>query len=375
MSRMRSKGLRLIRWPGIITMAMAVAGVVVVGGMISPAGAGEASGALPGHGTAPLKCGSSFNPYAYSRAAVSACGYQTFPRVAVHALPGGGSSYDYLVHGVRVRFYVPPRGFNPSTATNARLREYGFPVRPGAASAAGRWDAQMRGWKGAVTPPPFLTETHASADNVYTYNWSGYAVTGSHGSYTHAETWYVEPTYYGSACSTNAEVTWAGLGGYYGSGDGLGQDGTAHGVPGMGDHQAWWEIVPGYNIIPVNFYGHSGYLFDASTRWLGNGYRFYLYDYYSATTDAFDVSSGTYSGDSAEAIAERPTINGSFANLSNFGTMTFSASQANGVGMNNYSPNGTRHGLHMIDTSGTDMADPSGIGSNGYFTDTQHSCR
>ena len=28
----------------------------------------------------------------------------------------------------------------------------------------------------------------------------------------------------------------------------------------------------------------------------------------------------------------------------------------------------------MIDTSGNDMADPSGIGSAGYFTDTQHSC-
>ena len=71
-----------------------------------------------------------------------------------------------------------------------------------------------------------------------------------------------------------------------------------------------------------------------STRWLGNGYRFYLYDYGMGTTDAFNVSSSTYSSDSAEAIAERPTINGSFSNLSNFGTMTFSETQANGVGMN-----------------------------------------
>jgi Peptidase A4 family len=373
MSLTRSRVPGLARRAGTVTIPLAVAGVVIAGGLGSPAGARGA--AAPGPGAAPLNCDSSFNPYAHSRAAVSACGYPTFPRVAAHALPGGGTSYDYLVHGLRVRFYVPPKGFDPATAANARLSEYGFPTRPATDTAAKRWAAQMRAWKGAVTPPPFLAETRASADTVYTYNWSGYAVSGSHGTYTHAEAWYIEPTYYGSACSTNAEVTWAGLGGYNGSGDDLGQDGTGHGVPGMGNHQAWWEIVPGYNIVPVNFYGHSGYLFDASTRWLGNGYRFYLYDYYSATTDAFDVSSSTYSGDSAEAVAERPTINGSFSDLSNFGTLTFSETQANGVGFDQYSASGTRHGMHMIDTGGNDMADPSDIGSDGYFTDTQHSCQ
>lgn len=374
MRRIRSRRPTLTRRAGILTLSVVVASVATAAGLASPAGAGEAAGAVHGHSTAALNCHSSFNPYAYPRAAVSACGYQTFSRTAVHGLPGGGSRYDYRVHGVRVRFYVPPKGFNPSTASNAKLNEYGFPVRPAAAATEKIWNAQMRSWKGAVKPPPFLAESHASADTVYYYNWSGYAVTGSRGNYTHAEAWYIEPTYYSSACSTNAEVTWAGLGGYNGSGDALGQDGTAHGVPGVGNHQAWWEIVPGYNIVPVNFYGHNGDLFDASTRWLGNGYRFYLYDYGSGTTDAFDVSSSTYSGDSAEAIAERPTINGSFSNLSNFGTMTFSETQANGIGMDQYSASGTRHGIHMIDTSGNDMADPSGIGSAGYFTDTQHSC-
>jgi hypothetical protein len=368
MSRIRVKARRLA-----VTVAAAAALTVPLAAV---GGAAQAvSRAAHEPNTEPLKCGSSFNPYAYPRAAVSACGYQTFSRVATHALPGGGSSYDYLVHGLRVSFYVPPKGFNPSTATSAQLNEYGFPPRPAALTAAAKWDSQMHTWKGAVTPPPFLAETHASADSVTSTNWSGYAVTGSAGTYTHAEAWYIEPTYYGSVCSTNAEVTWAGLGGYYGSGDDLGQDGTGYGVPGMAAHQAWWEIVPGYDIVPVNFFGHSGYLFDASTRWLGDGYRFYLYDYESGTTDAFDVSSSTYSGDSAEAIAERPTINGSLSDLSNFETLTFDATQANGIGFNEYSPTGTRHGIHMIDTSGNDMADPSAIGSNGYFTDTQHSCQ
>lgn len=351
-----------------------VAAAVVAVPLTAVAGAAHATPQIShGRNTAKPKCDSSFNPYDYSRSAVSACGYQTFPLVTVQALPGGGSSYNYLVHGLKVSFLMPPKGFSPSTATNAKLNEYGFPARPNTVTAENKWDAQIRAWKGAATPPPFLAETHASADSVYASSWSGYAVTGSPGTYTHAETWYIEPTYYSSVCSTNAEVTWAGLGGY--SEDDLGQDGTGSGVPGMADHQAWWEIYPDYDIVPVDFFGHSGYLFDASTRWLGNAYRFFLYDYESGTTDAFDVSSSTYSGESAEAIAERPRINGSPSYLSNFGTLTFSAAQANNVGFDQYSPTGTRHGIHMIDANGNDMADPSGIGANGYFTDTQHSCQ
>ncbi len=347
-----------------ITRKLAVpAGVALVFSLvITPAGAVST----------PLHCNSSFDPYAYTQAAVSACGYRTFPLLAVNALPGGGSSYDYRVNGARVRFYVAPKGFDPSTATAAKLNEYGFPPRPTHADAAAlsRWQAQMEAWKGAVTPPPFLSETHVSNDSVTSPNWSGYAVTGSAGTYTHAEAWFIEPQYYSSRCSTNAESTWAGLGGYYG--DDLGQDGTAHNEPGLGDGQAWWEIVPGYNAVPVNLYGHYPYQFDASVRWLGNAYRFYMYDYDSGTTVALDVGSSTYSGDSAEAIAERPTINKSYSNLSNFETLVFTQTEANDVYFNNYSPSGIRHGIHM--TNGDDLADPNTISSYGYFTDTQRNC-
>lgn len=325
--------------------------------------------------TAPLDCNSSFDPYAYTQAAVSACGYQTFPLAVVNALPGGGSSYEYLVNGATVRFYVAPKGFDPSTATAAALDEYGFPPRPTEATALSRWQNQMSAWNGSVTPPPFLAETHTSNDSVTYGNWSGYAVTGGADTYTHAEAWFIQPTFGSSRCSTNAESTWAGIGGYYGSSDDLAQDGTAHNEPGIGDGQAWWEIVPGYNAVPVNLYGHYPYQFDASVRWLGNAYRFYMYDYDSGTTVALDVGSSTYSGDSAEAIAERPEIGGSDSNLSNFGTLVFTQTEANGVYFNNYSSNGIRHGIHMVNPdNGDDLADPDTISSYGYFTDTQKNC-
>jgi hypothetical protein len=81
-----------------------------------------------------------------------------------------------------------------------------------------------------------------------------------------------------------------------------------------------------------------------------------------------------YSGDSAEVIAERPSVNGQFTNLSNFGTLTFTQSLANGNGINTYNPSGIRHGVHMINSASTALADPSAIGSGGSFTDTQRSC-
>jgi hypothetical protein len=322
----------------------------------------------------PGDCNSSFDPYAYTQAAVNACGYTTFSRNAVNALAGGGSSYDYSVNGSNVRFYVPPAGFDPSTATAAQLNEYAFPPRPTDPAALAQWQTEMSNWKGAASPPPFLTETHAQADSVNMYYWAGYALDGNSIVFTHAEAWYLEPTFGSSHCSSDAEVTWAGIGDYSNSGA-IGQDGTAYNVAGMGNHQAWWEVYPDVGIMPVNLYGHAGSLFDASTRRISGGYRFYMYDYATSTTQAFDVSINDYDGSSAEAIAERPAAaDGSHTNLSNFGTLTFSETQANGNGFNTFNPDGVRHGVHMVKANGDDLADPSAMGSNGTFTVTQKNC-
>jgi len=61
--------------------------------------------------------------------------------------------------------------------------------------------------------------------------------------------------------------------------------------------------------------------------------------------------------------------------VSNFGTLTFTYSLANGNGINTYNPSGIRHGVHMVsNTTGDDLADPSAFGSGGSFTGTQKSC-
>lgn len=78
------------------------------------------------------------------------------------------------------------------------------------------------------------------------------------------------------------------------------------------------EVFPDNNIQGVNFFGHPGYVFDASTRRISGGYRFFMHDYFSGTT-------------------------------------------------------GVRHGIHMENFNNGDiLADPSSIGSDGFFTVTQH---
>lgn len=329
----------------------------------------------------PADCNSSFDPYQYSQAAVSACGYATFSRLSTAALTDGGSTVQYNVHGAIVRTFVPPAGFRPETASDAQLDEYGFPPRPTDSTSLAAWQAEMSRWQGSAPPPPFLAEANVSADTEYSPNWAGYVIESLPQDITifnHAEGWYVEPSLGSSRCSSNSVVTWAGLGGWNTSG-GLAQNGSGINVPGLGAHQAWWEIVPGYNIVPANFHAHAGYLFDASTRSLGTGYRFWFFDYYTNTSDAFDVSSTVSNTNSAEVIVERPKIGNSFSNLSNFGTLTVSESQANGNNFDSYSPNnnslGWRHGIHMVsNTTGDDLADPSSISRPGTFTVKQNNC-
>jgi hypothetical protein len=370
--------VRQLRRPSAHSRKIALAAAAsVLPLMIAPASASSAQTAPAAAGSAPIatppsNCSSTFDPYNYTQAAVAACGYPVSPQTALNAMPGGGTSYDYSLDGSTVRFYVPPAGFDPATASAAQLDEYGFPPRPTDPGALSQWQTEMNNWKGTTPPPPFLTETSAQNDTVYNDHWSGYVVTEAAGTFTHAEAWFIEPTFGSSRCSTNAESTWAGIGGW--TTGRLAQDGTAHNEAGIGNHQAWWEILPG-DAVPVNLYGHPGVLFDTSVRRITNGFRFYMYDYYSATTKAFDETGGannSYDGSSAEAIAERPSNNGTVQNLSNFGTLTFSETLANENGFDTYNPTGHRHGVHM--NNGDDLADPSGIGSSGYFTVAQHNC-
>jgi hypothetical protein len=327
----------------------------------------------------PANCRSSFDVFHYSTAALRACGYRVYPLSAVKPLPGGGHAYVYNEYSggvTTVTDLIPPEGFNPSTASNAQLDEYGFPTRPADPHALAVWQQEMSGWKGAAAPQPFdVADPYVQFDTEKNNIWAGYVVSGGAGAFNQAEAWYDEPHIYSSACGSNtAESTWAGIGGRY-DGD-LAQNGTAYGVDvaGIGSHQSFWEIVPGNGPHPRTLYGTPGYQFDASTRWYGSGYRFYYHNDYSGKTDAVDVGTSEYVGTSAEAITEHPsTLNNG---LSNFGTFNFNQTEANGNEFfDHWSPTGGRHGLWMYDRlSGDLLANPGPLGFWGAFTMTQDHC-
>ena len=254
-------------------------------------------------------------------------------------------------------------------ATDAQLDAYGFPPRPADQDALNEWMTDMSEWTGAVDAPSFLAGTSTTADSVDSSNWSGYAVTEGAGTFTHAEAWYLEPTFGSSVCQSNSEATWAGIGGYNPTRE-LAQDGTTHNLRGFDNHQGFWEILPAF-AIPAPIHGHPGFTFYASTRKVSGGFRFFMMDFQSGHSVTIFHRSSSYDGSSAEAIAERPGNGG----LSNFGTLTMRRTEANGHGFDTFSPNGHRHGIHMVNPSnGHDLADPSGISPVGHFTITQHHC-
>jgi hypothetical protein len=341
-------------------------------------------------------CHSSFDPYHYTQAQVRACGFSTYPMSGVADLAGGGSAIEYKMNGRTVEELIPPPGFRPETATAAQLDEYGFPPRPSDRGQLARWQKEMSRWKGVAPPAPFLAQNHTRviADTEYSNIWAGYVITAQPGSisaFSHAEGWYIEPTMASSRCSSTSEVSWAGLGGWVDpyNGGWLAQNGTGWGVPGLGAHQAWWEIVPinGITAVP-NYYGTPGQEFDASTRVIDGGFRFWFLNYATGVSDAFDEpftsSTNTLS---AEVIIERPSVNKNPTNLANFQTFTVIQSEAwvngfvNGTFFNNFPPNlnnGTglwRHGVHMSNPNdGNDLADPSTVSTAGGFTVAQHNC-
>ncbi|HYM95780.1 MAG TPA: G1 family glutamic endopeptidase [Candidatus Sulfotelmatobacter sp.] len=218
-----------------------------------------------------------------------------------------------------------------------------------------------------------------TANTTRYYNWSGYVATSSSRSaYSSAETVYNEPQALSTPCSNNAAVTWAGLGGY--TTGTLAQDGTGINTPGLGQHQAWSEILPDQPYIqPQPLYGHAGYGFIAEVNLLGGGggFNFYMYDRYTGYGLSYQEFTNSYDASSADFIVERPTYNGKWMNLTNFAYLNFLDAWVNG----NQPSNGVGHypndNVNMVNNANTYiMAQPGGLSNNGQtFTDYYKNCQ
>jgi hypothetical protein len=207
------------------------------------------------------------------------------------------------------------------------------------------------------------TLTHRSSTTVSSTNWSGYAATGSSGAFKSVSSSWKQPTLTCTSKTTYSSY-WVGLDGY--SNSALEQTGTeADCIGGKAEYGAWWEVLPAsesaYSVTVK-----AGDSLSASVTDNGNGtFTMTLSDSTQGwTKTTTHAGSSGYKDSSAEVIAEATEVNGKIANLSDFGSVTFSSSTANGTSLGSYSPTE----IVMAGSSDT-KAQPGSI-SGGTFTDT-----
>ncbi len=197
-------------------------------------------------------------------------------------------------------------------------------------------------------------------------NWSGYA--GTTGTYTSVSASWVQPA---GTCSSGDQYAafWVGIDGY--SSETVEQTGSEVDCVGRtAEYYAWYEMYPG----PSENYNNTvkaGDHFSATVTWL-SGKEFSLYiddstEGWSHTTDASLTSTPARS--SAEVIVEAPccTNSGGILPLTDFGTMSFTGSEANGSAIGNA---GGLTEIIMVDNEGRDKDTISSLTSGENFSAT-----
>ncbi len=238
-----------------------------------------------------------------------------------------------------------------------------------------------------VKPPPYLTTAKFSGRSANWYrlgssNWSGFETKAASGNrYRSALGRWYEPHFYHSACRSNAEVTWVGLGGSARPRNVLGQDGTAWHLQGVKLHQSWTELLPKQKTaIPQRIKATPGGLFEAYVKRYSGGFHFLLYNIYTGEGTTIDAPYSRYNGRTAEAIVERPTYvysNGStsLANLSNFRKLRFKGAWVNGSSASNRIGRYPHHKITMSSSRHV-LSKPNNLYNGGKsFSVVQYHCR
>ncbi len=257
-------------------------------------------------------------------------GTNTTPQVihysSKQARPDGGTDFVFNINGVQNVLHEAPNGFNPVTATDAQLAEYGFPARPKDTAGLAKWTSRWSRFKYQSNSDPVLTLMPAESANTASPNtfqnpseqidhptWSGY---GDYdlgvNEFTEASGDYTQPTYGSSSPSGAEEDAWIGLGGYFTSTKPLLQVGSE--MDGTSTYYAWYEysntsnsnrivysgaVDPGDDIsLVISWTASSNYPADFS-----------FWDFTTGTHFNIDVAitSAYYDGSSAEFIDGRPS--------------------------------------------------------------------
>lgn len=203
-------------------------------------------------------------------------------------------------------------------------------------------------------------------------NWSGYAATGANGAFTSVSATWTEPT---ATCTSSGRhrstdsyaAFWVGLDGY--SSDSVEQTGSDSDCDGTTpDYYGWYEMYPADPVYYTNTV-KPGDAMSASVTFSGTDtYTLVLKDSTQGWTQTQVIDESGFDRSSAEVITEAPccTNSGGILPLSDFGTVTYGSSDANGTSLGSQSPTE----IIMIDSSGLDKDTTSAINSSGGFSNT-----
>lgn len=250
-----------------------------------------------------------------------------------------------LSKGFRVRTYeTPPAGFNPLTATPKQLLHHGLPTRPDARSEPKlreMWNQAFSRQRNWITPEfrevphkahgPALQSGSARTrvrsktlvSNATSSNWSGsVALAPSRRTFGWVAGQWTVPNPHAPSLGSFYASEWVGIDGW-GSGDVL-QAGTETEIIDLGIFSSrqvyvWWEWFPNNEVAITNFGVAAGDIMyclicvNSTTT-----ATVYLTNQSSGVSTTFSITAPkgtTLTGNSAEWVVERPTINGSVAHL------------------------------------------------------------
>jgi Peptidase A4 family len=206
-------------------------------------------------------------------------------------------------------------------------------------------------------PPAFLVGHSASL------NWSGYSSYSGTGTFTDVKGSWTQPK---ATCTNKTAYSsfWVGLDGY--NSNSVEQLGTeadcSHGRP---VYYAWWEMYPNPSNTISGFTVTPGVSYTGEVKYNGNG-SFTLTLSGGGNSFSTTKTLANPSLSSAEWIAEAPSLCARSCRvlpLTNFGTVSFSGSSANGKAIDDSA--WSVDPLTMVTSGGQVRAAPSALDSSG----------
>ena len=244
---------------------------------------------------------------------------------------------------------VPPRTFNPLTASGSELACYGFPQRPADPDKQAGWIDAMRSYKRFVAPivgkpmqtgNPGVQPYNQCSGCYFRGSWAGYSVWASKNTsypsmrFTEISAdWNVPATH---NCQNNYSIaTWVGIGG----------DDSTTDIIQAGVESFWnsaygcavkfvYENAPSHDTAPIPFFGVSegdSVYVDVSYAPSTNQATYFVEDTTKGTTTSLTESNIQYQGNSAEAVLENPNGIHGYISTVNFSNFLVSASYSAGT--------------------------------------------